>query len=113
MAADAMSSTGGTYVNLMGVDTPRGDIKSIFFLAYTAMGRAYLYEGESWPVVKRDYDLTKRFVLLAEQLFEQGKIRPHPASVREGGIEAIPEGIEYIRQGQVSGEKLVYIIGEE
>lgn len=96
----------------MGVDAPRSDVKSIFFLAYSALGRAFMYEGEEWPFAPDDYDLMKRFAILAEELLEQRKIKPHPATVREGGLEAIPAGMEDLRQGIISGEKLVYVLGE-
>lgn len=97
----------------MGVELPRADVKSIFFLAYTAMGRSFMYEGAEWPLVPEDYDVAKRFTVLAEALLEQGKIKPHPASVRDGGLAAIPSGIQDIKSGKISGEKLVYIIADE
>jgi hypothetical protein len=42
------------------------------------------------------------------KLFEEGKIRPNAARVSMGGFEAIIEGVDIIRRGEVSGEKLVY-----
>ena len=115
IAADAMSSDkGGIYCNLMGVaDAPREDVKTIFFLGYSALGRPFIYEGAEWPFASDDYDLAKRFAVLAEELLEQGKIKPHPATVRNGGLEAILAGIEDIRHGKISGEKLVYVIADE
>ena len=72
-----------------------------------------MYEGKEWSLVPEDYDLAKRFAVLAEDLLERKLIRPHPASVRDGGLEAIPTGIEDLREGRVSGEKLVYVLGDE
>ena len=115
IAAEAISSDkGGIYCNLMGVaDAPRDDVKTIFFLAYSGMGRPYIFEGAEWPFALDDYELVKRFAVLAEELLELGKIKPHPATVRNGGLEAIPAGIEDVRQGKISGEKLVYVIADE
>lgn len=108
------SQKGGIYCNLMGVvDAPRDDVKTVFFLGYSAMGRPFIFEGAEWPFAPDDYELATRFAVLAEELLEQGKIKPHPATVRNGGLEAIPDGIEDIRQGKISGEKLVYVIGDE
>lgn len=101
------SRKGGIYCNLMGVDAPRDDIKSVFFLAYSAMGRPFMYEGEERPLAPEDYEIAKRFTVLAEKLLEQGKIKPHPATVRGGGLAGIPEGVEDLRKGKVSGENLV------
>jgi hypothetical protein len=65
---------------------------------------------EEWPVIPEGYDLAKTFVTLAEELLEQRKIKPHPAAVRDDGLEAILAVLENLKQEKVSGEKLVYII---
>ncbi|KAK9236797.1 protein TOXD [Lipomyces kononenkoae] len=112
ISAESMSSRkGGAYCNLMGVDAPREDVKSIFFLGYNAIGEAFYYERKEWPVVPEDYVLAKTFGILAEELLEQGKIQPHPAAVRSGGLGAILSGLEDMKRGKVSGQKLVSIIG--
>ncbi|RDW83429.1 putative zinc-binding oxidoreductase ToxD-2 [Coleophoma crateriformis] len=114
VSAEAMSSgKGGIYCNLMGVDAPRDDVKSIFYLGYSAMGRPYMFEGEEWPFAPGDYDLAKRFAVVVEGLLEQRLIKPHPVTVRPGGLEAIPAGMQDLKDGKISGEKLVYVIGEE
>jgi hypothetical protein len=114
LSAEAMSSSkGGIYCNLMGVDSPREDVKSVFFLGYTALGEAYIYDGQEWPIVEKDYEFVKSFMGLAEQILADRKIVPHPAGVRSGGLESIHEGLDDLKQKRVSGEKLVYIIGDE
>lgn len=114
LSAEAMSSSkGGIYCNLMGVDSPREDVKSVFFLGYTALGEAYIYDGQEWPIVEKDYEFVKSFMGLAEQILADRKIVPHPAGVRSGGLEGIHEGLDDLKQKRVSGEKLVYIIGDE
>ena len=107
------SSPGGIYCNLMGVEAPRDDIETIFFLGYTAIGQPFTYEGEDWPLVPEDYELAKRFAILVEDLLEKRMIKTHPATVRDGGLEAISSGMQDIRDGKISGEKLVYIIADE
>jgi hypothetical protein len=96
----------------MGVDAPRSDVKSIFFLGYSAFGRPYMFEGQEWPFVENEFEFVKRFVLFMERLLEEGKIKSHPATVREGGLEGIVQGMEDIRLGKISGEKLVYVVGK-
>jgi hypothetical protein len=114
LSAEAMSSSkGGIYCNLMGVDSPREDVKSVFFLGYTGLGEAYIYEGQEWPVVEKDYDFVKRFMGLAEQILADRRIVPHPAGVRSGGLEGILGGLDDLKKKRVSGEKLVYVIGDE
>ena len=41
-------------------------------------------------------------------LVAAGKIRANPLKVWPGGLEAIPEGFQYMKEGKVSGEKIVY-----
>ncbi|TVY14528.1 Protein TOXD, partial [Lachnellula arida] len=83
----AMSSTprnGGIYCNLMGVSSPRDDVKAVFFLGYTGLGEPYTFSGEQWPVVPEDYELVKKVLALSEGLLREGRVRPHPAAVRGG-----------------------------
>jgi len=71
-----------------------------------------------WPepfAFKPDIDV-KRF---AEAFFDEvrdlllnGKLRFHPPRKCDGGFEGILDGLNIIRRGEVSGEKLVYTIGE-
>lgn len=43
-----------------------------------------------------------------EKLINEGKIKPHPPSVNNGGLERVIEGVERMKRKEVSGEKLVY-----
>lgn len=86
-------------------------MKSVFFLGYTASGEAFEIEGQVWPADLHDYELAKKFFALSEKLLDQGVIKNHPESVR-GGIEDILDGMQLMREGKHSGEKLVYRIGE-
>ncbi|TVY29255.1 Protein TOXD [Lachnellula hyalina] len=114
VSTQAMSSSkGGIYCNLMGVDSPRKDVKAVFFLGYTGLGETYTFLGEEWPVVPEDYELVKKVLALSEGLLEDGKIKPHPAAVRPGGLGGILSGMMDLKNKKISGEKLVYVIGKE
>lgn len=114
ISAESMSSAkGGIYCNLMGVEFPREDVKCVFFLGYTGLGEHYNFRGERWPIVIEDYELVKSLGALTEALLEEGKINPHPAAVRPGGLDSINTGLEDLRNKKVSGQKLVYMIGCE
>lgn len=39
-------------------------------------------------------------------------MRSHPVEVREGGLEKVLEGMQDLKDGKVSGKKLVYVVGE-
>ena len=113
ICADALSSApDNLYVGLMGVDMPREDVKNVFFLGYSISGEQYEIEGKVWPAVPEDFELGKRFFGLIEKLLENGLIRNHPARVIDGGFSGILEGMRQMKEGKVSGEKLVCRIGE-
>ncbi|KAF1970071.1 oxidoreductase-like protein [Bimuria novae-zelandiae CBS 107.79] len=102
----AISSKGGLYTSLLPVsDFPRDDVRNVATLAYTALGEKF---SERFPANQNDFDFEVRFWRLSEDLINSGKIKTHPTEVREGGLEAIPQGIEDLKGGRVSGVKLVY-----
>lgn len=45
-----------------------------------------------------------------EALVDAGGIKPNPVKLWAGGLEAVAEGLQYMRDGKVSGEKIVYNI---
>lgn len=111
ICANALSSAGsGTYVNLMGVDMPRKDVKNIFYLGYTITGEEFWLEGETWPACKEDFDLGVEVFHLLEDLLREGLVRPHPLDLRKGGLGAVLGGMQELKEGKVSGVKLVYRI---
>lgn len=108
--ADALSTTGGTYSALEPINSPRKDVESKSTLAYTATGEALTDYGR--PASKDDFEFSVKFWQLAGQLLEQGKLKVHPPSVRPNGLKGVLEGLQEMREGKVSGEKLVYNIGD-
>ncbi|PNY23298.1 Zinc-binding dehydrogenase family [Tolypocladium capitatum] len=56
--------------------------------------------GENW------------FRHLVQDVVDRGLIKPHPPSVRPGGLASVPEGVQMLEKGQVRGEKLVYHIAD-
>jgi hypothetical protein len=43
-------------------------------------------------------------------LVKEGKLKPMPVKLREGGLDGINDGLDYMVAGKVSAEKLVYRI---
>lgn len=52
------------------------------------------------------------FWKLTEELFREGKLKPHPIRVGKDGLVGVFEGMQEMREGRVSGVKLVYRVGE-
>lgn len=80
-------------------------------MAYTAIGDPFLFGPQEYGAEEthRDYEFMSRFVLLAEQLLAEDKIKPHPVKV-EKGLENILKGVDLLRNDKVSGQKLVYVV---
>lgn len=87
-------------------DYPRDDVKYKFTFAYTALGEAY---RENIPANQTDYEFGSKFWRISEELFNSGKLKAHPTQVRKG-LEGIPQGLDDLKDGKVSGVKLVYTV---
>lgn len=92
-------------------DFPRQDVKQTFSLGYTATGEAFAFRGGvEFKKNPADFEFAKRWNAFNETLLVQKKIKPHQLSLRDGGIEKVLNGVDYVRMGKVSGEKVVYTI---
>jgi NADPH:quinone reductase-like Zn-dependent oxidoreductase len=107
ICAAAIGSGGGHVSLLLPVkDFPRSDVTSKFTFAYTALGERY---SEKVPASQEDYEFGARFWKVAEGLINDGSIKTHPTEVREG-LEGVPQGLEDLKEGKVSGVKLVFTV---
>lgn len=48
------------------------------------------------------------FLKKLPKLVQDGAIKPLPIKLWEGGLGAVPDGLQYMREGKVSAEKIVY-----
>ena len=63
-----------------------------------------------FPAVPGDWEFSVKFWKVSEGLFNSGKIKAHPVELRDGGLDGIAQGLKDVKDGKVSGKKLVYII---
>ena len=49
----------------------------------------------------------------AEKLIAEDKVKPIRKDVRPGGLEGVFDGLKDLKEGKVSGTKIVYRIGED
>lgn len=112
ICADALSTDGkAKYTNLLPVEFPRKDVENGYTLAYTALGEAFEFRGGmKFPAKPEDLEFGAKMWSLAEKLLGEGKIQAPPMEVREGGLEAIGQGLDDLKENKVSGKKLVYPI---
>ena len=119
--ADALSTSDGIkrYSALLRVsDFPRKDVETRTTLGYSAIGEEMSFGGEGSvippkiPAKEEDARFMEMFIPIAEGLLAEGKIKVHPPSVRPGGLRGVLYGLQDLREGKVSGAKLVYRVAE-
>ncbi|KAI9341359.1 chaperonin 10-like protein [Obelidium mucronatum] len=117
ISAASISPEGGVYSALLGVDkavmtaiNPNIVIKNTF--AYTVIGKAYKMGDAETPAIPEDFEFAKSFAVLSNTLLGQGKVKVHTPSVNEQGtgLEGVLKGLDLLRNGKVSGKKLVYTL---
>lgn len=86
------------------------DVTAESILAYSATGNPWMYENKFYEAVPADFAFQKKFAKVAEKLFQQGLLKPARVYLNRGGsgFEGIVKGLVDIKEGRVSGGKLVY-----
>lgn len=104
----ALSTNGGDYSALLQVKLERANVKDRFTLAYTIIGEEFDFGPVKFPGKPEDKKFAEEFVPIAEKLLGDGTVKVHPPKVLPGGLDGILEGLQTMKEGKVSGEKLVY-----
>jgi NADPH:quinone reductase-like Zn-dependent oxidoreductase len=108
ICCEAIGSAGGKYSALLKVaELPRDDVSYTLTLAYTAFGENFAAQQYNLTANNEDYEFASKFWKITEGLLNEGKIKAHPAKVMNG-LAGIPDGLQDLKDGKISGEKLVY-----
>ena len=75
-------------------------------------GEEYIFEGNVYPARPDDFAFAKEFIGIAEKLWADGRWKAHPQRIEAGGLQGAVRGMQIMKDGQVSGEKLVYRVDE-
>ncbi len=110
ICGEALSSdgVGCHYGTILRNKSPRVDIKYTSTLMYTVFGEGFEKMGHQFPAIQDDYEFGKMWFGLTEELVREGKLKAHTARVGDGGLEGVLKGLDEMKRGKVSGEKLVY-----
>lgn len=117
ICAAALSKTrAGRYWALLAIDEKvvRGvndKVESGYRLAYTMFGEPF-EKRVKVPAIPGDYEFGKTFWEVARGLLAEGKVKPARADVNRGGkgLEGVLVGLDELKEGKVSGVKLVYTL---
>lgn len=106
------TNPGSRYGTVLFNSIPRQDVMYTSSFLMTFLGEAFDKFGKHMPASEEDFEFAKMFTALTEQLLAEGKLKPHPARVQEGGLNGILDGVKLMLSGNVSGEKFVYRIAD-
>ncbi|KAJ5319094.1 zinc-binding oxidoreductase [Penicillium brevicompactum] len=104
----ALSSQGGEYSSLLPIKIDRENVRDRATMAYTAFGDSFTFGPNTIAPQPDDRDFSERFRVIFEELLAAGKMKVHPARVGGGGLGGVLEGLQLLKEGKISGEKLVY-----
>lgn len=117
ICVEAMSSAGGVYSTLQPVEqkTVTGinkNVESKSTLGYTVVGESFTYGPMEFPAVPADFEFGKTFWELSEKLLADGKVKVHKPTINKfgKGLEGVIQGMQHMREGKVSAEKLVFTL---
>jgi len=81
-------------------------------LGYTVIGESMKFGPQEIPAKPQDFEFGKMFWELSRGLLKEGKVKVHKPSVNKygKGLEGALKGMQAMREGKVSGEKLVFTV---
>ncbi|KAF9876688.1 hypothetical protein CkaCkLH20_06096 [Colletotrichum karsti] len=107
--ANVIKSQGGKVVTLLDQGECKvPGVKYDMIMLYTVFGREFAWLppiGPKFPVDVEHRQALARFYSILPQI--QRSLKPPPIKVVDGGIEVLLESLDLLRQGKVSGSKLV------
>lgn len=100
---------------LIVVQQPQGEAQKIreditihHTLIYTSLGRAFSYGPKIYPASPEDRAHMAHFLKKVPELVSSGAIKPNSIKLMNGGLENVHEGLQILKDGKNSGEKVVY-----
>jgi NADPH:quinone reductase-like Zn-dependent oxidoreductase len=111
-AAMSTDSSGCRYGTIVTVKFPRDGVEETMTFMYTIFNEKFSKMGNEFPAIREDFDSAKMFFEMTERLLAEGKLKTHPEAVGSNGLEGALKGMEDLKNGKVSGNKLVYRVGD-
>ena len=114
ICAEALSSdpSGARYGSILPVKFPREGVETTMTFMYTIFNDAFEKGGNKTPAVPEDFEFAKKFFEITEKLLAEGKLKTHPEKVGPKGLEGVLQGLQDLKNDKVTGQKLVYRIGD-
>jgi NADPH:quinone reductase-like Zn-dependent oxidoreductase len=95
------------YVPSEALDEKAHNVTRALVISFTMMGKEFTAHGMHMPANPSRYAFSVHSYELLERLLEEQKIK-RPRFKVFGGLENLPEGFAYMKEGKNSAEKIVY-----
>lgn len=112
ICSEAIGSAGGTVSYLLPAKHERSDVQNKHTLGYTIVGEAFKFGPKEYPPMPQDREFGAQFWELSAKLIASKQVSVHPPQVGKEGLKGVFEGLQMLREGKVSGTKLVYRVEE-
>lgn len=113
----AMGRSGGRYAGLEALPEDagtalRGSIRWTHVMGTSMIGREEKLTGPYYSELRPERRAFGKwwFREVVQGLMDRGQLKAHPVRLMEGGLAAVPVGVDMLHKKVVSGEKLVYEI---
>jgi len=109
--SEALSDEGGIVSIILPYDSPRPGVKVVHSLVYTLLGKAFEFPMDFIPGTEE----TGRGKIIAQTLSNilvTGKIKPNSLLILPDGLASVAEGLQFMKDGKVSGQKITYRISD-
>jgi len=93
----AIGDKGGRVAIILPYESPRPDVKVKFSIA---------------PDLLKPESNGKWYVDVLTKMLATGKIKPNPVHVQPSGLAGVKEGLQFMQEGKVSGQKITYRIAD-
>ncbi|KAH7077442.1 chaperonin 10-like protein [Paraphoma chrysanthemicola] len=108
----AIGRAGGRYCGLepvsRAVAAGRPSVRASWLMVLTMFGRRVALDGEyAREASPADRALSANIFAATQKLLDAGRIKSHPVKVLDGAWTGVIQGVDMIRTGAVSGQKLV------
>ncbi|KKK14056.1 hypothetical protein ARAM_007395 [Aspergillus rambellii] len=113
ICSEAICPAGGRYHSLLPVPPfLRPEIHCSWVNCSVAMGEAFEYGPERMeiPAMPEEFEFVSRWTTMVEALWAEGKLRTPVVEARQNGLGGVLDGLKDLKEGKISGKKLVYLV---
>ncbi|KAL5513440.1 hypothetical protein ACEPAH_3839 [Sanghuangporus vaninii] len=109
--ARSIGDAGGEVSVLLKYDSRRPDVKVSPVLAYFLLGKD-LEIPMKLPLDVAQYKFGPQAVKILTETLANGTLKPGPIKIIPNGLAGVTEGLNYLKEGKASGEKVIYRIAD-